>query len=77
MQSGISVRQVTLPLSLGSVRSCSIDVTGPVSFLLKAIPVMPDCHGRLYSRLGSQVGCWSVETRLASFGIALLSFFWT
>jgi hypothetical protein len=27
--SGISVRAVTLPFSLGSVKSCSIDVIGP------------------------------------------------
>ena len=38
---------------------------------------MPDCQGRLYVRSGSHVGCWSVETRLDSLGIALLSFFWT
>ena len=39
------------------------------------MPVMPDCHGRLYSRLGSKLGFLSVSWRFLMLGIALLSSF--
>src|SRR3954467_1569563 len=38
---------------------------------------MPDCHGRLYSRLSSQDGCCWVGCRFLTFGSAALSSFST
>src|SRR5260221_5636342 len=52
-------------------------VIGFVSLSLYAIPVMPDCQGRLYSRFGSQAGCCSPGTRFLRFGSAFLSSFST
>ncbi len=63
------------PFSFGSSSSWSIVVTGSVSFAFQAMPVMPDCHGRLYVRSGSQFGCASAGCRFLMFGIALLSSF--
>ena len=39
------------------------------------MPVIPDCHGRLYSRFGSKLGCCKESCRFLMFGIALLSSF--
>ena len=74
-ESAISVSIVTFPFSAGSSSSWSIVITGlpPVSFVFVAIPVMPDCQGRLYSRSGSKLGCASESCRFLMFGIALLS----
>src|SRR6266849_5406514 len=52
-------------------------VIGFVSLSLYAIPVMPDCQGRLYSRFGSQAGCCIPGTRFLMFGSAVLSSFST
>ena len=41
------------------------------------MPVMPLCHGTLYSRLGSQSGDFRKSIRLAStFGMLAWSSFW-
>ncbi len=75
--SGISVRKVTFPFSFGSSSSCSIEVTSPARSGSKPIPVIPDCHGSVYSRFGSKLGDASVSTRLLMFGMADLSSFST
>ena len=74
-ESAISVSIVTFPFRAGSSSSASIVSTGlpPVSFVFVAIPVIPDCQGRLYSRLGSKLGLASEGWRFEMFGIADLS----
>ena len=48
IESAISVRNVTLPFSFGSSSSWSTDLIGVfVSFRFEAMPVIPDCQGRL------------------------------
>src|SRR4051795_4096487 len=39
------------------------------------MPVMPDCHGSEYSRLGSQAGCCCTSSRFFMFGMEGLSSF--
>src|SRR3954453_3985038 len=39
------------------------------------MPVMPDCHGSEYSRLGSHVGCICTSSRFFMFGIDGFSIF--
>ena len=68
-ESAISISIVTLPLSAGSVRSCSTDSTGPVTSSFHAMPVMPDCHGSEYLRSGSNGGCCCAVIRLDMFGM--------
>jgi hypothetical protein len=41
------------------------------------MPLIPDAHGRLYSRSGSNGGCAWASIRLEMFGIRLLSSFCT
>ena len=42
-----------------------------------AIPVIPDCHGSEYSRLGSNGGLACASTRFSMFGMRLVSSFCT
>ena len=60
---------MTLPFSFGSSSNCSTDSTGPVTLSFHAIPVIPDCQGRLYVRSGSNVGLFCASIRLTMFGI--------
>ncbi len=76
-ESASSISIDTLPFSLGSSKSCSIDSTGPVSSSFQAIPVMPDCHGSEYSRSGSKGGLACASIRFTMFGIRSLSSFCT
>ena len=39
------------------------------------MPVIPDCHGSVYSRFGSKPGCFWTSTRLVMFVITSLSSF--
>ena len=73
--SPIEFRTVIFPFSFGFSSSSSTERTGSVSVSLKAIPVMPDCHGRLNSRFGSKFGCFWTSTRFLMLGMAALSSF--
>jgi hypothetical protein len=77
MESASSISIETLPLSLGSSNSCSIDSTGPVRSSFQAMPVIPDCQGSEYSRSGSKGGLACASIRFSMFGISSLSSFCT
>jgi hypothetical protein len=55
--SPIEFQTVTLPFSLGSVKSLSTVVTGSVRSSFQAMPSIPDTQGSEYSRFGSNGGC--------------------
>src|SRR5215510_877874 len=73
--SPIEFHTPTLPFSFGSVRSCVTVVTGPVTSWFHAMPSMPENHGSVYSRFGSNGGLACVEMRFEKFGMRLLSSF--
>ena len=73
--SPIEFQTPTLPLSFGSVRSCVTVVTGSVIFSFHAMPSIPENHGSVYSRFGSNRGLACASMRFAKFGMRLLSSF--
>ena len=68
--SRISFSIPILPLNLGSNRSFTEVSSRPVAFLLYAIPVIPDCHGRLYWPSGSHCGFARLSIKLPVFFIS-------